>query len=100
MTSDRQAPVAIVGGGFSGTMVAAHLARRSIPAVLMHHARPSWDLHRHRIAPEVAQKLRGGPPAVGCRPLTKERYWEIAAVPDIRGQAAAVAEDIARELGR
>ncbi|HVE02059.1 MAG TPA: FAD/NAD(P)-binding protein [Sphingomicrobium sp.] len=31
-------------------------------------------------------------------PLTKGRYWEIIAVPDIRVQAAAVAEDIAREL--
>ena len=30
--------------------------------------------------------------------LTKGRYWEIVAVPDIRGQAAAVAEDIAMEL--
>ena len=34
--------------------------------------------------------------AVG--PLTKGAFWEIVAVPDIRGQAAAVAEDIAREL--
>ena len=33
-------------------------------------------------------------------PLTKGRYWEIIAVPDIREQAAAVAEDIARELGK
>ena len=33
-------------------------------------------------------------------PLTKGRYWEIVAVPDIREQAAAVAEDIARELER
>jgi uncharacterized NAD(P)/FAD-binding protein YdhS len=32
-------------------------------------------------------------------PLTKGRYWEIVAVPDIREQAAAVAEDIAREVG-
>lgn len=31
-------------------------------------------------------------------PLTKGRYWEIVAVPDISGQAAAVAEDMAREL--
>jgi uncharacterized NAD(P)/FAD-binding protein YdhS len=31
-------------------------------------------------------------------PLTKGRYWEIVAVPDIRTQAAAVASDIAREL--
>jgi uncharacterized NAD(P)/FAD-binding protein YdhS len=34
--------------------------------------------------------------AVG--PLTKGRYWEIIAVPDIRDQAAAVADDIQREL--
>jgi uncharacterized NAD(P)/FAD-binding protein YdhS len=33
-------------------------------------------------------------------PLTKGRYWEIIAVPDISGQAAAVADDIAMELGR
>jgi len=32
-------------------------------------------------------------------PLTKGRYWEIIAVPDIREQAAAVADDIKRELG-
>lgn len=31
-------------------------------------------------------------------PLTKGRYWEIVAVPDIREQAAAVADDIAKEL--
>ncbi len=31
-------------------------------------------------------------------PLTKGRYWEIVAVPDIREQAAAVAEDIVSEL--
>lgn len=33
-------------------------------------------------------------------PLTKGRYWEIIAVPDIREQAALIADDIARELGR
>jgi uncharacterized NAD(P)/FAD-binding protein YdhS len=32
--------------------------------------------------------------------LTKGRYWEIIAVPDIRGQVAAVAQDIETELGR
>ena len=36
--------------------------------------------------------------AVG--PLTKARYWEIIAVPDIRDQAAAIADDIAQELER
>jgi len=32
--------------------------------------------------------------------LSKGRYWEMIAVPDIRNQAAAVAEDIATELGK
>src|SRR3982750_74591 len=34
MTSDR-VPVAIIGGGFSGTIVAAQLARRGIPSALI-----------------------------------------------------------------
>jgi uncharacterized NAD(P)/FAD-binding protein YdhS len=153
----------------------------------LRHARPWWDVHRHRIAPEVARQVhdrvaegrleivagrigsaveadggleveirrRGGSAetrrfafAINCTgplgaiertrdpmlktllegglvrpdqlgmglavdehsratgadrlwalgPLTKGRYWEIVAVPDIREQAAAVAEDIAQEL--
>ena len=35
MKSDRQAPVAIVGGGASGTILAAHLARRGISSLLI-----------------------------------------------------------------
>ena len=35
MKSDRALPVAIVGGGFSGTMVAANLARKGIESVLI-----------------------------------------------------------------
>ena len=50
----------------------------------------------------VDGKSRAGPSgrlwALGA--LTKGRYWEIVAVPDIRHQAAQVAEDIATELGR
>jgi uncharacterized NAD(P)/FAD-binding protein YdhS len=43
-------------------------------------------------------RAAGGERLWGLGPLTKGRYWEIIAVPDIRDQAAAVAEDIAREL--
>ena len=45
-------------------------------------------------------RAMGGARLWALGPLTKGRYWEIIAVPDIRGQAAEVAEDIATELGR
>jgi uncharacterized NAD(P)/FAD-binding protein YdhS len=49
---------------------------------------------------EVDQQSRvaGGERLWALGPLTKGRYWEIIAVPDIREQAAAVADDIEREL--
>ena len=43
-------------------------------------------------------RVVGGDRLWALGPLTKGRYWEIIAVPDIREQAAAVADDIAREL--
>jgi uncharacterized NAD(P)/FAD-binding protein YdhS len=54
------------------------------------------------IALDVDQRSRvlGSQRAWAMGPLTKGRYWEIIAVPDIRGQAEAVAEDIAMELSR
>ncbi|HEX7930399.1 MAG TPA: FAD/NAD(P)-binding protein [Sphingomicrobium sp.] len=54
------------------------------------------------IALDVDERSRvaGSDLAWAMGPLTKGRYWEIIAVPDIRGQAAAVADDIAMELGR
>ncbi|HEX6604832.1 MAG TPA: FAD/NAD(P)-binding protein [Sphingomicrobium sp.] len=45
-------------------------------------------------------RVEGGERLWALGPLTKGRYWEIIAVPDIREQAAAMAEDIATELGR
>jgi uncharacterized NAD(P)/FAD-binding protein YdhS len=49
---------------------------------------------------EVDERSRAGEQLWALGPLTKGRYWEIIAVPDIREQAAVVADDIARELGR
>jgi uncharacterized NAD(P)/FAD-binding protein YdhS len=48
----------------------------------------------------VGEDCRAGPRLWAMGPLTKGRYWEITAVPDIREQAVAVAEDITRELGK
>ena len=49
---------------------------------------------------EVDDRDRAGDLVWALGPMTKGKYWEIIAVPDIRGQAAAVAEDIEAELGR
>jgi uncharacterized NAD(P)/FAD-binding protein YdhS len=46
----------------------------------------------------VDQASRAGPGVWALGPLTKGEFWEIVAVPDIRGQVADVADDIAREL--
>ena len=46
----------------------------------------------------VDDHSRAGKNVWAVGPLTKGCYWEIVAVPDIRGQAEAVAEDITREL--
>jgi uncharacterized NAD(P)/FAD-binding protein YdhS len=45
-------------------------------------------------------RAEGGERLWAIGTLTKGRYWEIIAVPDIRVQAAAVADDIATELGQ
>ncbi|HUP67627.1 MAG TPA: FAD/NAD(P)-binding protein [Sphingomicrobium sp.] len=49
---------------------------------------------------DVDDRARAGERAWALGPLTKGRFWEIIAVPDIREQAAAVADDIQEELGR
>jgi uncharacterized NAD(P)/FAD-binding protein YdhS len=47
---------------------------------------------------EIGGTCQAGEHLWAMGPLTKGRYWEIIAVPDIREQAAAVANDIQREL--
>src|SRR6185369_9213216 len=46
----------------------------------------------------VDENSRAGNRLWALGPLSKGRYWEIIAVPDIREQAAQVAEDIARSF--
>jgi uncharacterized NAD(P)/FAD-binding protein YdhS len=46
----------------------------------------------------IDHKCRAAERLWALGPLSKGRYWEIIAVPDIREQAAAVADDIALEL--
>ena len=53
-----------------------------------------------RMGLAVDQRSRAGRRAWAVGPLTKGCFWEIVAVPDIRGQAEAVAADIVRELTR
>jgi uncharacterized NAD(P)/FAD-binding protein YdhS len=48
------------------------------------------------LAVDGASKAGHGVWALG--PLTKGEFWEIVAVPDIRGQVAGVAHDISKEL--
>ena len=43
-------------------------------------------------------RIAGAERAWAVGPLTKGKYWEITAVPDIRGQVAQVAYEIAEEL--
>lgn len=47
---------------------------------------------------EVDARNKAGDGVWAVGPLTKGRHWEIVAVPDIRGQVAAVADELAREL--
>lgn len=58
------------------------------------HARPD----QIKIGFEVDRNSRAGERLWALGPLTKGRYWEIIAIPDIRDQAASVAEDISLEL--
>jgi uncharacterized NAD(P)/FAD-binding protein YdhS len=47
---------------------------------------------------DVDARDRAGESVWAMGPMTKGKYWEIIAVPDIRGQAERVAADVARQL--
>jgi uncharacterized NAD(P)/FAD-binding protein YdhS len=62
------------------------------------HAKPdSLDLG---LEVDGRSRIAGAKRAWALGPLTKGRFWEITAVPDIRGQVASVADDITEELKR
>ena len=50
------------------------------------------------LAVDGASRAGEGVWALG--PLTKGMFWEVVAVPDIRGQVAKVADDVAKEAQR
>ena len=56
------------------------------------------QVDRLGIGLEVDGASRAGARLWALGPLTKGKYWEIVAVPDIRHQVASVADDIAEEL--
>jgi uncharacterized NAD(P)/FAD-binding protein YdhS len=60
------------------------------------------EVHPDQLAIGVAVDgtCRAGEHLWAMGPLTKGRYWEIIAVPDIREQAAEVAADIQQELAK
>lgn len=59
-------------------MSAAQLARKGAASVLI----------------DEFPRVEGAPRLCAIGPLTKGAFWEIVAVPDIRTQAAAVAETL------
>jgi uncharacterized NAD(P)/FAD-binding protein YdhS len=56
------------------------------------------DKHGVGLAVDERSRTVGADRLWALGPLTKGRFWEIVAVPDIRVQASDVAEDIAQEL--
>ncbi len=58
MKSDRRLPVAIIGGGFSGTIVGAQLARRGIDAVMIEPEVPGLGAAYSTIEPAHLLNVR------------------------------------------
>ena len=61
-------------------------------------ARPDWL--GMGLDVDARSRVKGSERLWAVGPLTKGRFWEVVAVPDIRGQVANVAEDISEELQR
>ena len=88
-----------VGAAFNCTGPLGDLRRTDDPLLAGLLRSGLVRLDRHELGIDVDEHDRAGERIWAVGPMTKGRYWEITAVPDIRGQAAAVAADIAAELG-
>jgi uncharacterized NAD(P)/FAD-binding protein YdhS len=95
---DGRAAVREVGAAFNCTGPLGDLRRTSDPllAQLLADGQVKTDAFAMGLA--VDGHSRAGYTLWALGPLTKGRYWEIVAVPDIRHQAQAVAADIHKEL--
>jgi uncharacterized NAD(P)/FAD-binding protein YdhS len=87
-----------VGAAFNCTGPLGDLRRTSDPLLrqLLGEGQVKTDAFAMGLA--VDGHSRAGDKLWALGPLTKGRYWEIVAVPDIRHQAEAVAADIHEEL--
>jgi uncharacterized NAD(P)/FAD-binding protein YdhS len=88
-----------VGVAFNCTGPLGDMRRTADPVLARLLASGEVKSDRFALSLEVDERSRAGGRLWALGPLTKGRYWEIIAVPDIRGQVAAVADDIAAELG-
>jgi uncharacterized NAD(P)/FAD-binding protein YdhS len=95
----RQAQIIQVGFAFNCTGPLHSIARTRDP--LLRSLLDGGQIRPDHLGMglEVDERSRAGQRTWALGPLTKGRYWEIIAVPDIREQAAAVADDIQQELG-
>ncbi len=82
----------------TGPLHAVGKTRDPLLRALLDHGEARPDHLGIGLEVEEHSRVAGGDRLWALGPLTKGRYWEIIAVPDIREQAAVVAEDISREL--
>jgi uncharacterized NAD(P)/FAD-binding protein YdhS len=83
----------------TGPLGAIARTRDALLRVLLERCLVRPDAHGIGLDVDERSRALGAERLWALGPLTKGRYWEIVAVPDIRVQAAAVAEDIAGALG-
>jgi cation diffusion facilitator CzcD-associated flavoprotein CzcO len=82
--------VAVIGGGFCGTMVAAHLARRGVRTIIVERrARAGRDLAYTTPSDDLLLYAVGAWRAADL--------WESTAVPELRQQTAEVADRLSIE---